>query len=109
MIGNPPTLKGVDDNRGAKSKRCGQHAHRSSTRLIEDEGQFLPVESPFNVLVQVVALERYAVTSPLPHLFGSFLPPDDIQRLDSCKLRERNVYCPMAELAAVLADLVGGH
>jgi len=53
------------------------------------------------VLVQVVALERYAVTSPLPHLFGSFLPPDDIQRLDSCKLRERNVYCPMAELAAV--------
>jgi hypothetical protein len=34
-------------------------------------------------------LEDYAVTSPLPHLFGSFFPPDDIQRLDSCEYAER--------------------
>jgi hypothetical protein len=35
-------------------------------------------------------LENHSVASPLPHLFGSFLPADDIQRLDSGEFRERN-------------------
>jgi hypothetical protein len=73
-----PTLKGVDNNRAARFKRFGQLAHRSSTHHIEDEAEFLPAESILNVSVQVVALEDYAVTAPLPHLFGSFFPPDDI-------------------------------
>src|SRR6267378_5413809 len=85
-----PTLKAVDDNRAARFKRFCQLAHGTSTHRIEDEAKFLSVEGLLNTLVKVVALEDYAVTSPLPHLFGSFFPPDEIQRLDSCKLRERN-------------------
>ena len=46
-----PTLKGVDDNRAARSKRFGQLSHRSSTHRIEDEAKFLPAESLLNVLV----------------------------------------------------------
>ena len=65
-----PTLNAVDDNRAARFKRFGQLAHGSSTHSIEDEAKFLPVESLLNILVQVAALENYAVTSPLPNLFG---------------------------------------
>jgi len=61
----------------------------------------LPVERLCNLLVEVVALENNAVTSPLPHLVDSFVPADDMQRLDACALREREGYCPMAALAAV--------
>src|SRR4029077_13505481 len=81
-----PTLKAVNDNRAARFKRFGQLAHGSSTHRIEHEAKFLPVESLLNILVEVGTLEGYAVTSPLPHLFGSFFSPDDIQRLDSREL-----------------------
>src|SRR5580700_8417296 len=46
-----PTLKGIDDNRSARFKQFVQLAHRSSTHHIEDEAEFLPVESLLNVLV----------------------------------------------------------
>src|SRR4029077_20506095 len=46
-----PTLKGVDDNRSARFKRSGQLAHRSSTQHIEDEAEFLAVESLLDILV----------------------------------------------------------
>src|SRR6202521_1679090 len=105
----PPTLHGVDDNRAARFKRFSQLAHGSSTQHIEDEAEFLTVESLLNILVQVVALEDYAVPSPLPHLFGSFFPPDDIQRLDSCKLRERNDVLPHGRVGCGLTDPVPGH
>src|ERR1700724_2150702 len=104
-----PTLHGVDDNRAARFKRLGQLAHGSSSQHIEDEAQFLPVESLLNILVQVVALEDYAVTSPLPHLFGSFFPPDNIQRLDACKLRECNDVLPHGRVACGLTDPVAWH
>src|SRR5882724_611402 len=104
-----PTLKSVDDNRAAWFKRFCQLAHGSSTHRIEDEAKFLSVESLLNILVKVVALEDYAVTSPLPHLFGSFFPPDDIQRLDSCKLRERNNVLPHGRVGCGLTDPVAGH
>src|SRR5882672_8013011 len=89
-----PTLKCVDDNRATRFKRFCQLSYGSSTHRIEDKAKFLSVESLLNILVQVCALEDYAVTSPLPRLFGSFFPPNDIQRLDSCKLRERNDVLP---------------
>jgi hypothetical protein len=43
-------LHGVDDNRAASLERLGQLAHGSPTHCIEDEAQFLPVESLLNVL-----------------------------------------------------------
>src|SRR5207245_1086699 len=104
-----PTLKSVDDNRAAWFKRFCQLAHGSSTHRIEDEAKFLSVESLLNILVKVVALEDYAVTSPPPHLFGSFFPPDEIQRLDSCKLRERNDVLPHGRVGCSLTDPVAGH
>src|SRR6266446_306000 len=104
-----PTLKCVDDNRATRFKRFCQLAHGSSTHRIEDEAKFLSVESLLNILVQVVALEDYAVTSPLPHLFGSFFPPDHIQRLDSRKLRERDDVLPHGRVGCGLTDPVAGH
>src|ERR1700675_2057026 len=104
-----PTLDGVNDNRASRFKRFGQLAHGSSTHHVEDEAEFLPVESFLNILVQVVALEDYAVTSPLPHLFASFFPADDIQRLDSCKLCERNDVLPHGRVGCGLTDPVTGH
>src|SRR5712692_6621203 len=104
-----PTLKAVDDNRAARFKRFCQLAHGSSTYCIEDEAKFLSVESLLNILVKVVALEDYAVTSPLPHLFSSFFPPDYIQRLDSCKLRELNDVLSYGRVGCGLTDPVAGH
>src|SRR5947207_14981493 len=46
-----PALKGVDHNRAARFKRFGQLAHRCSSHHIENETEFLPVESRLNVLV----------------------------------------------------------
>src|SRR5437870_566254 len=103
------TLKCVDDNRAARFKRFGQLAHGRSTHRIEDEAKFLSVESLLNILVKVVALEDYAVTFPPPHLLGSFFPPDDIQCLDSCKLRERNDVLPHGRVGCGLTDPVAGH
>src|SRR6266404_9241399 len=104
-----PTLHAVNDNRAARFKRFGQLTYGCSTHRIEDEAEFLPVESLLNVLVQVVALEDYAVTSPLPHLFGSFLPQDDIERLDSRELRERNDVLPHGRVGRGLTDPVAWH
>src|SRR3981081_1904471 len=81
-----PPLQGVDDNRASRFKRFGQLAHGSPSHHVEDEAEFLPVESLLNILVQVVALEDYAVASPLPHLFGSIFPRAAIKRLDPFKL-----------------------
>src|SRR5882724_2451646 len=104
-----PTLKGVDDNGAARFQRFCQLTHGSSTHHIEDEAKFLSVESLLNILVQVVALDDYAVTSPLPHLLGGFFPPDHIQRLDSCKLRERNDVLPHGRVGCGLTNPVTGH
>src|SRR2546428_5589381 len=46
-----PAQNGVDDSRAASLERLGQLAHRSSAYVIEDEAQFLPVESLLNILV----------------------------------------------------------
>src|SRR2546427_3954090 len=46
-----PAQNGVDDSRAASLERLGQLAHRSSAYGIEDEAQFLPVESLLNILV----------------------------------------------------------
>jgi hypothetical protein len=54
-------------------------------------------------------LEDYAVISPLPHLFGSFFPADDIQRLYSCELCERNDVLPHGRVGCGLTDPVAGH
>src|SRR6266436_9169933 len=104
-----PTEEGVDDNRAASFERLGQLAHGSSAHRIEDETQFLPVESLFNLLVEVVALENHAVTSPLPHLVDRFVPADDMQRLDACALRERDDVLPHGRVGGGLADPVTGH
>ena len=53
-------------------------------------------------------MENNAVTSPLPHLFDSFLPADDIQRLDACELRERDDVLPHGRVGGGLADPVAG-
>src|SRR2546427_11321597 len=46
-----PAQNGVDDSRAASLERLGQLAHRSSAYVIEDEAQFLPVQSLLNILV----------------------------------------------------------
>src|SRR5438874_2918352 len=46
-----PAQNGVDDSRAASLERPGQLAHRSSAYVIEDEAQFLPVQSLLNILV----------------------------------------------------------
>src|SRR6202022_3091403 len=56
-----------------------------------------------------VALEDYAVTSPLPDLFGSFFPPDNIQRLDSCKLGVSNDVLSHGRVERGLTDPVARH
>src|SRR6266404_5630742 len=104
-----PAVHGEDDNRAAHLKRLGQVSDRSSPQDIEDETKFLPVESSFNILLQVVALQDYAVTSPMPHLFGSFFPADNIQRLDSGELGERNDVLPHRRVGRGLTDPVAGH
>src|SRR5256885_11801097 len=43
---------------------------------------------PRSTLFPYTTLFR-SITSPVPHLLCSFFPADDIQRLDSCELRER--------------------
>jgi len=84
-----PTLHGVDDNRAASRERFGQIAHGSSAHRIEDETEFLPAKSILNIFLEVVALEYYTVASELPHLIGRFFSTHDIQRFDSCQLRDR--------------------
>src|SRR5216684_2080697 len=46
-----PTLKAVDDNRAARFKRFGQLAHGCSAHRIEDEAEFLAVESLLDIFV----------------------------------------------------------
>src|ERR1700752_4867552 len=104
-----PTLHGVDNDRTASLERLSQLSHGSSTDRIDDEAQFLPIESLVNVLVEVVSLEDHAVTSTLPHLFGSFFPADDVQCLDSCESRERNDVLPHRRVGCGLTDPVAGH
>src|SRR6266568_4626589 len=81
-----PTEEGVDDNRAARFERLGQLAHGRAAHHIEDETQLLPVERLCNLLVESVALEDNAVTSPLPHLVDRVVPADDMQRLDAGEL-----------------------
>src|SRR5580765_4753423 len=45
------TLKGVHDNRGARFKRFGQLAYRTTTQDIEDQAEFLPRESILYILI----------------------------------------------------------
>jgi len=40
--------------------------------------------------LQVVALVNYTVASKLADLFGGLFPADDVQRFDSCELRQLN-------------------
>ena len=49
------------------------------------------------------------VASPLPHSFGSFSAPHDVQCFDSCKLRERNDVLPHGRVRRGLTDPVAGH
>src|SRR4029077_10183658 len=98
-----------DDNRTAILERLGQLAHGSSAHRIEDEAEFFPIESLLNILAQVVALNDDAVTSELPHLLGSSFPTHDIQRLDSCELRERNDVLSHGRVGCGLTDPVAGH
>src|SRR5690349_23313311 len=83
-------LKSVNNNRAASLERLGQFPDRSSAHRIENETKLLPVESPLDVLLQVVSLVDYTVASGLTDLFGGLFPPDDVQRFDSCELRQLN-------------------
>ncbi len=47
-------------------------------------------ERPLDFLLQVVALVDYTVASKLADLFGGLFPADDVQRFDSCELRQLN-------------------
>ena len=58
--------------------------------------------------VQVVALQDDPVTSPLPHLQGGCFPADDIQRLGSGELRERDDVLPHGRVGCGLTDPVAG-
>src|SRR6185436_15217425 len=51
-----PALKGVNNNRAAVLERLGQFPDGSSAHRIENETKLLSVESPLDVLLQVVAL-----------------------------------------------------
>jgi hypothetical protein len=96
-----PALQGVNNNRAAGLERLGQFPDGSSAHRIEDETKPLAVESPLDVLLQVVALVDYTVASKLANLFGGLFPANDVQRFDSCELCELNDVLSMAELAAV--------
>jgi len=85
-----PALQGVNNNRAAGLERLGQFPDGSSAHRIEDKTKPLPVESPLDVLLQVVALVDYTVASKLADLFSGFFPADDVLRFDSCELRELN-------------------
>src|SRR6266436_5748674 len=75
-----PALKGVHNNRATRFERLGQFPDGSSAHRIEDETKLLPVESPLDVLLQVVALVDYTVASKLTDLFGGLFPADDVKR-----------------------------
>src|SRR5438094_393901 len=85
-----PALQGVNNNRAAGLERLGQFPDGSSAHRIDDKTKPLPVESPLDVLLQVVALVDYTVASKLADLFSGFFPADDVKRIDSCELRELN-------------------
>jgi len=70
-----PALQGVNNNRAAGLERLGQFPDGGSAHRIEDEAKRLPVESPLDVLLQVVALVDYTVASKLADLFGGLLKP----------------------------------
>src|SRR5258705_1417176 len=84
-----PALQGVNNNRAAGLERLGQFPDGSSAHRIKDETKPLPVHSPLDDLLQVVALWDYKVASKLPDLFAGFFPTHDVQRFDSCELRQR--------------------
>src|SRR6266699_1423508 len=104
-----PALEGVNNNRAAGLERLGQFPDGSSAHRIEDKTKLLPVESPLDVLLQVVALVDYTVASKLADLFGSLFPADDIQRFDSCELRQLNDVLPHRRIGCRLTDPVTGH
>src|SRR6267378_7222952 len=104
-----PTLHAVDDNRAASLQRFGQIAHGSSAHRIEDETEFLPAKSILNIFLEVVALEYYTVASELPHLIGRFFSTYDIQRFDSCQLRELDDVLSHGGVGGGLTDPVTGH
>src|SRR6185503_171004 len=104
-----PALKGVNNNRAAGLERLGQFPDGSSTYCIENETKRLPVESPLDVLLQVVALVDYTVASKLADLFGRLFPADDVQRFDSCELRQLNDVLSHGGIGCRLTDPVTGH
>src|SRR5579872_4607321 len=83
-----PALKGVNNNRSASLERLGQFPDGSSAHRVEDETKLLAIESPLDVLLQVVALVDDTVASKPEDLFGGLFPADHVQRFDSCKLRQ---------------------
>src|SRR6185369_4067758 len=85
-----PALKGVNNNRATGLQGLGQFPDGSSAHSIEDEAERPSVESPLDVLLQVVALVDYTVASKLADLFDGLFPADDVQRFDSCELRQLN-------------------
>src|SRR6266404_9467483 len=104
-----PALQGVNNNRAAGLERLGQFPDGSSAHRIEDKTKPLPVESPLDVLLQVDALVDYTVASKLADLFGSLFPADDVQRFDSCELRQLNDVLSHGRIGCGLTDPVTGH
>src|SRR2546427_1533098 len=104
-----PALQGVNNNRAAGLERLGQFPDGSSAHRIEDQTKLLPVESPLDVLLQVVALVDYTVASKLTDLLGGLFPADDVQRFDSSKLRELNDVLSHGRIGCRLSDPVTGH
>src|SRR4029077_2489728 len=99
----------VNNNRAAGLERLGQFPDGSSAHRIEDETKPLAVESPLDVLLQVVALVDYTVASKLADLFGGLFPADDVQRFDSCELRQLNDVLSQGRIGCRLTDPVTGH
>src|SRR3989441_3420326 len=104
-----PALQGINNNRAAGLERLGQFPDGSSAHRIEDKTKPLPVESPLDVLLQVVALVDYTVASKLADLFGSLFPADDVRRFDSCELRQLNDVLSHGRIGCSLTDPVTGH
>src|SRR6266436_1068210 len=104
-----PTLKCVNDHRAARFEGLGQFPDGGSSDVIKDETEFLPVESFVDILIQVVALEDYLVTSALAHLLSSFSSADNIQRFDSRELRELNDVLAHPRIGCGLTDPVTRH
>src|ERR1700761_4168712 len=78
----------VSHSGATELEELGKLPDRGTSDSIKNETKLLTCQSLFNLLCKVVPLDHDLVPTEMLYLLGSLGGPDDIQRLDTCKLSE---------------------